>query len=97
MTKLIVTFTGDPQSQPGRKRGGPADPETITAYGLTFELGEPVALEFSTPGAERILAKLRGNSHFTIEEPSADGAPKSKAKGRGKSKPADEDEDTPVE
>lgn len=68
MSKHIITFTGDPQRQPGRKRGGPSDPDSIVLYGLTFQLGEPTQVEFATSAGQAILAKLRGHSHFTIED-----------------------------
>ncbi len=68
MSKVNVTFNGDPQLQPGKKRGGPSDPDSIEMFGLQFELGVPTTIDLSTPNAAKILAKLRANSHFTVED-----------------------------
>lgn len=35
------------------------DPSEVTFWGHTFALGKPVSVE-----DERVIAKLRGNSHF---------------------------------
>lgn len=78
MTKQLVTFVGD--TTPGRKKGGPSDPTQITVFGLTFELDQPTPINFASPESQKILAKLRGNHHFRVEDvPEAPEAEKPKA------------------
>jgi hypothetical protein len=84
MSKHIVTFIGD-HSAAGAKKGH-ANPDTITVFGLTFEIDEPTPVNFESPEGQKILAKLRGNSHFKIEDAPTEKA-KPDSKGKGEKKP----------
>lgn len=54
-----VMFIGDPL-HPG------ADPDAVTMFGLTFELGVPVWVE--DVDHLEAMSKIRGNSHFLVAD-----------------------------
>lgn len=78
MTKHIVTYIGDVSNQ----RSGP---DEVSFRGVTFERNEAVPLSVESKDGEAMIAKLRGNRFFKIEEPdSSDEPEKPKVKGKGK-------------
>jgi hypothetical protein len=63
MSKHTVTFIGDPNP---KAKGDRRD--SVSIYGLAFEIDEPKVLDAAEPGIARAVAKLRGNSHFRVED-----------------------------
>lgn len=63
--KVIVTFTGDPR-HPG------SDPASIALRGIELVRGVATPLEIASADGHRLLAKLRGNHHFRVEDSPAE-------------------------
>lgn len=69
VAKFTVTYIGD---------GDPkSTADAVTFRGVTFPASKPVNLDVTTKDGEAMIAKLKGNSHFTVVE--ADAPKKAKA------------------
>ncbi len=74
MARHIVTFTGDPK--------GRHNPEAVTFRGVEFPFNQPVPIDAVSAEAQAMIRKLRGNSHFRVEDFVEPEPEPVKAKGR---------------
>jgi hypothetical protein len=78
MSKHLVTFIGQPvpagKDAAHFKKDSP-DRDSVTFRGVEFPLGKPVAIDAQSASAQAMIAKLKANSHFTVED-AVDAEPK---------------------
>ena len=78
--KVVITFTGDPNPRA-------SNPAEIVALGTSFPLGKSVDIDAASPEAQAVVARMRKNSHFKVDDfvEALEGKkPKAKAKAESK-------------
>jgi len=75
--KVTITYRGDPAAP------GTAKP-SVTMRGIEFPLNVGVGLDVASDAGKTLVAKLRANREFVVDEPGHSGEAKTKAgKGNG--------------